>query len=329
MIKYSVIIPVYNAEKTLERCVSSLLSENYPDCEIILVNDGSTDHSAELCADYANADSRVRFFSKENGGVSTARNAGLDLAVGEYVLFVDSDDYVLPGFFDKLDREREKTDADLVMFSYCVDKGEKKETCSFSPAVRCGREELMPRVVGAICRKTINMPWAKQYRRSIIEEHQLRFPVGASVAEDRVFNICYSFYIDSLQFSDKVLYCVDTGNENSLSRKRHSDLNKQFAVTRQYFKDHLNDAPIPESEKEQYRRAVNFGSCRYIYHEAKLLHANNVGWWERQKKLGRLCDSINRRHLKYPDTSYCRKITLPVRLRLTWLIDAIAWKLTR
>lgn len=329
MIKYSVIIPVYNAEKTLIRCVSSLLSENYPDCEIILVNDGSTDHSAELCADYANADSRVRFFSKENGGVSTARNAGLDLAEGEYVLFVDSDDYVLPGFFDKLDREREKTDADLVMFSYRVDKGEKKETCSFSPAVRCGREELMPRVVGAICSKSINTPWAKQYRRSIIEEHQLRFPVGASVAEDRVFNICYSFYIDSLQFSDKVLYCVDTGNENSLSRKRHSDLNKQFAVTRQFFEDRLNDAPIPESEKEQYRRAVNFGSCRYIYHEAKLLHADKVGWLKRQIEIGRLCDSINRRHLKYPDTRYCRKITFPVRLRLTWLIDAIAWKLTR
>ena len=328
MIKYSVIIPIYNAEKTLERCVSSLLSENYPDCEIILVNDGSTDHSAELCADYANADSRVRFFSKENGGVSTARNAGLDLAEGEYVLFVDSDDYVLQDFFAALDALLEQNNADLTMAS-C---GHNKVTINDRPVRTVsyiGRKELIQAIINAICRKTINGPVAKIYKRAILNDHHIRFPVGASVAEDRVFNICYSFYIDSLQISDKVLYCVDTGNENSLSRKRHSDLNKQFAVTRQYFKDHLNDAPIPESEKEQYRRAVNFGSCRYIYHEAKLLHANNVGWWERQKKLGRLCDSINRRHLKYPDTSYCRKITLPVRLRLTWLIDAIAWKLTR
>lgn len=327
MLKYSVIIPVYNAEKTLNRCVDSVLAENDPDCEIILVNDGSTDRSGEICADYAAACPCVQFVSKENGGVSTARNAGLDLARGEYVVFVDSDDFVLPGFFESL--EQEQGNADLVLFSYCTYDGEKTERCTFSSWHQVGRRELMPRLIDAICKKTINTPWAKRYKRSIIEAQHLRFPEGASVAEDRVFNICYSFFINSLQFSDRALYCVSTENENSLSRKRHDDLQEQFAITSQYFKDRLNDAPIPENEKEQYRRAVSFGSCRYIYHEAKLLHINKVGWLVRQKELGRLCDAINRRHLKYPDTPYCRKISLPVRLRLTWAIDAIAWKLTR
>ena len=78
-----------------------------------------------------------------------------------------------------------------------------------------------------------------------------------------------------------------------------------------------------------YRRAANFGDCRYIYHEAKLMFADRVGWLERQKRLGKLCDAINRRHMKYPNTRYCTLITLPVRLRLTCVIDAIAWKLTR
>ena len=109
----------------------------------------------------------------------------------------------------------------------------------------------------------------------------------------------------------------------------HEDIFKQFAVADRCFEERLQTAPLSEKEKEQYRRAVNFGSCRYIYHEAKLLLADRVCWQERQKKLGRLCDAINSKQMKYPDTRYCTLITLPVRLRLTWVIDAIAWKLTR
>lgn len=326
--RYSVIIPVYQAEKTLNRCVDSLLAENYTDCEIILVNDGSKDRSGEICQAYADRCANVVYIEKENGGVSTARNAGLDLARGEYIVFVDSDDYVMPGFFEAMDSERDKTDADLVMFSYTKDSGEIKAVSEGSSTLLSGREALMPAVNDAICRKTINMPWAKRYKRCIIEEKCLRFPVGASVAEDRVFNICYSFYINNIQISNRTVYCVNTENENSLSRKRHDDLQEQFLVTRRYFENALDEALIPENEKEQYRRAVNFGDCRYIYHEAKLLLADQVGWLERQKKLGRKCDAINRRHMKYPSTRYCTLITLPVRLRLTWVIDVIAWKLT-
>ena len=89
MPKYSVIIPVYNAEKTLHRCVDSLLNQNYTDMELVLVNDGSSDRSLEICREYQGCDSRVCVIDKPNGGVSTARNAGLHAAAGTYVLFVD------------------------------------------------------------------------------------------------------------------------------------------------------------------------------------------------------------------------------------------------
>ena len=329
MIKYSVIIPVYNAEKTLNRCVDSLLAENYPDCEIILINDGSKDRSGEICRDYADRCANIVYIEKENGGVSTARNAGLDHARGEYIVFVDSDDYVTPGFFRGMDEHGIRADADLCHFSFCSDDGKGKRDLISAAAYYASRKEAMPALVDAICRKEINMPWSKRYRRSIIEEHKLRFPVGASVAEDRVFNICYSFYINSFQISDSVVYCVNTENEASLSRKRHDDLHQQFTITDQYFENELKCAPISEKEKEMYRQAVNFGDCRYIYHEAKLLHADQIGWLERQKRLGKKCDEINSRHMTYPQTRYCTLITLPVRLRLTWVIDAIAWKLTR
>lgn len=327
MLKYSVIIPVYQAEKTLNRCLDSLLAENYSDCEIILVNDGSKDRSGEICAGYAEAYPCVRCLSKENGGVSSARNAGLDAARGEYIVFVDSDDSVMPGFFAALDTEREKYKADWFFFSCCFDNGNEVLYSRNNGFFSADREETLTAVLNAICRKTINGPYAKLFRRDIIEEFRIRFPTGVSVGEDRAFNICYSFHTGNLLISEKNVYCVNTENEQSLSRKRHADLDEQFAVADRYLDEALLGAPISEMEKERYRRALNFGSCRGVYHEAKLMHEDRLRWPERQKRLGKLCDDINRRHLKYPDTRYCTLISLPIRLRLTPIIDAVAWRL--
>ena len=327
--RYSVIIPVYNAEKTLNRCVDSLLAENYPDCEIILVNDGSKDRSGEICHDYAERFPNIVYIEKENGGVSTARNAGLDHARGEYVVFVDSDDYVTPGFFSSVEAGQKKNRADWSFFSSCIDDGMVKKTLFSKSASYTSRTAVMPVIIDAICRKTINGPHAKVFRRDIIEKHGIRFPVGVSVAEDRAFNICYSLYVNSLEVYDLIVYCVNTENKQSLSRKRHTDLDKQFGIADSYLDDSLQKAPNSEKEKEQYRRALNFGSCRSIYHDAKLMHKDRVNWLERQKRLGQLCDRINRRHMKYPSTRYCLLISLPVRLRVTTVIDYIAWKLCR
>lgn len=327
--RYSVIVPVYNAEKTIGRCLDSLLVELRKDTEIILVNDGSQDASGEICEQYAAQHRNIRYISKQNGGVSTARNCGLDNAHGEYVLFVDSDDYVAPDFFTILGAALEKTPSDWIQFSCCADNGREKRERIYSPLITIGREQLMPHIINAICKKQLNPPWAKLYRRDIIEEHHIRFPVGASVAEDRVFNIHYSMYAQSYVVSDRVLYYVSAENENSLSRRRHSDLKEQFKITDEYFVSALREADIPAAEKEQYQRAYNFGDCRGIYHDAKLLIQDGVGWFDRQKSIGKLCDEINKRKMKYPKTRYCTLITLPVRLRLTPVIDAIAWKLTQ
>lgn len=328
MVKYSVIIPVYNAEKTLHRCIDSLLAEQYSDMEMILVNDGSKDSSGEICRNYAADHSEISYIEKENGGVSTARNAGLDTASGEFILFVDSDDYVMTGFFSILDDALKKSSADLTQFSYCFDNGTEKRERIYTPKSAFSRQQVFPMLIDAICRKSINTPWAKIYRREIVEANHIRFPEGASVAEDRAFNIHYSYYVQSYVVSDHILYIVSTENQNSLTRGRDRNLQKDFAITGNYFQTSLQSATIPESEKEQYRRAENFGDCRFIYHEAKQLFWNHTGWLDRQKRLGKLCDEINRKKMKYPKTRYCTLITLPVRLRLTMVIDAMAWKLT-
>ena len=327
-VKYSVIIPVFNAEKTICRCVDSLLAESYSDMEIILVNDGSNDSSGSLCEKYAAEHINIRYIAKENGGVSTARNAGLDAATGTYVVFVDCDDYVCQSFFSDMDQMLAAYPYDLIQFSFTYDDGKEMRERRYAPLHVEGREKTMPHIVNAMCRKTINGPVAKIYRRELIENAHIRFPIGASVAEDRAFNIKYSMQIQSYAVSDQSLYFVSTENENSLTRGRHKDLKQQLSIVREDILFSLENATLPEKENEQYRRANNFGECRSIYHDAKLFHQDHLGWLERQKRLGRICDEINEQHMKYPKTLYCTLISLPVTLRLTFVIDAIAWKLT-
>lgn len=326
---FSVIIPVYNAEKTLKRCVDSLLVQNYQHAEIILVNDGSSDNSKAICEEYAEKFDNVKLISQENAGVSAARNAGLDAASGEYVLFVDSDDYVMPELFSGIDQILKTNHADLIQFSSCVDNGDTIHPNINQPLVVDSREKLVPHIVDAICRKSINGPCAKLYKKEFIEKHNIRFPVGVSVGEDRAFNIVYSFYIDSLIKSETIGYVINTENDDSLSRKRHDDLKHQFEIMELYIDNELSSAPIPDNEKEQYRQALNFGKCRGIYHDAKLMIQDRLGWFSRQKQLMKLCRKINKRHMKYPKARYCTLITLPVRLYFTPVIDLIALKLIR
>ena len=100
--KLSVIVPIYNVEAYLRRCVDSILAQTFTDYELILVDDGSPDNCGEICEEYAGTDDRIRVIHKENGGLSDARNAGLDVATGAYVGFVDSDDYIHPNMYQRL-----------------------------------------------------------------------------------------------------------------------------------------------------------------------------------------------------------------------------------
>lgn len=329
--KYSVIIPVYNAEKTLYRCLNSLLPEDdlYTDSEIILVNDGSTDGSLAICREYAEKYHNIRVIDKPNGGVSTARNAGLDEARGRYILFVDSDDYVETGFFSIIDGLLKAYSADLVKFSGSVDNGAQKRTYPRKPIKAGSREELFPFIIDLMCSKSINGPWAKLYRRDIIEDHCIRFPEGASIGEDRAFNIVYSFYIRSYMASERAVYVLNTENGESLSRKRRDDLQKQFNIANEYIDRELITAPVSEEEKKGYREALDYDICTGIYHDAKLMIKDDVCWFTRQKRLRLLCKEINKKHMKYPKTRYCTLITLPIRLYLTPVIDAMAWKLSK
>lgn len=124
----SIIVPVYNVKDYLVRCVDSIIKQDYEDIEVLLVDDGSNDGSENICDDYAQRDSRIRVFHKQNGGLSSARNMGLEAMAGEYVFFVDSDDYILPGILKELFTACVKYDAEIACCGYIT--GNKKYYCS-------------------------------------------------------------------------------------------------------------------------------------------------------------------------------------------------------
>ena len=180
--RISVIVPVYNVEKYLARCMDSILAQTYEDLEVILVNDGSQDGSGAICDGYAARDSRVRVIHKENGGLSSARNAGIDGAEGEYITFVDSDDWIEPQSYAWMMDAMRRHDVKLVCAGrYDVDGGTGDRTMGLCPQ----REEVISgeELAGRI------FTWDhcdtsacdKLYHRSLFENH--RYPVGV-VCED-------------------------------------------------------------------------------------------------------------------------------------------------
>lgn len=124
--KFSIIVPIYNVEKYLPQCIDSILNQDYKDFELILVNDGSPDDSLSICRQYAEKDKRVRIINKPNGGSTSSRKAGAKIAKGEYVICVDSDDYVEQGYFSCVARSLDEFNPDIVVLSHYSLEGNKK-----------------------------------------------------------------------------------------------------------------------------------------------------------------------------------------------------------
>lgn len=325
--KYSIIIPVYNAEHSLARCINSLVDQGRTDIEILLINDGSSDNSHNICQAFSAQYPQIKYLRKENGGVSTARNAGLDIAEGEYILFVDSDDYVSEHYFQTIDSALSSSNSDLLQFSYCKVNGESEIQVLRPPHASSSFEDYTSTICYAICRKTINTPWAKAYRRNLIAENHLRFRPDLSIGEDRLFNIQYALFAKSYCVSNDVIYFVDTSSDTSLSRKKRSNLWELLQRTYQYEKTAVLESELPRKAKREFLRAIDFNMSLGIYTEAKWLHRQKMPFLKRLKQLNSLCDQINAQNPEYPKTSYCQLLTTPIRWKLTPAIDALAWML--
>lgn len=325
--KYSIIIPIYNAKKTLCRCIDSLLDQNFHDAEIILVNDGSSDGSEQICLEYVQKSEQIKYIPKPNGGVSSARNTGLDAATGEYILFVDSDDYVAKNYFRMLETIDKDSNYDFLMFSSFRINGQVSRMRILSDFSADKTGAVMQKFSEALYRKTLNTPWNKRYKLCIIQENMLRFHNQISIGEDTLFNLQYALHCCSCLISSHPLYYVNVENTDSLSRKLRTDLDAQSTLLRTEIHRTIQNADIDEIHRAYFRAAENFTRFRSIYATAKRMHREGISASTRLKQIGRMCDELNKQDLKIPPSKYCKLICLLVKLRLSVLIDFIAWRL--
>lgn len=177
----SVIVPVYNVEPYLDKCVQSIVQQTYRELEIILVDDGSTDNSPQMCDDWALKDGRIKVIHKENGGLSSARNAGIDIAQGEVLSFVDSDDFIEPEMYETMVTALQDSGKDIACCGRIVDLFGEREKVEFSiPKPRMyTREEAMKEV---LCLRDIDVAaWDKIYKKKLFKD--IRYPIG-KISED-------------------------------------------------------------------------------------------------------------------------------------------------
>lgn len=222
----SIIVPVYNAETTLARCVAALRNQTYNRIEIILVNDGSSDGSLALCRKFETADPRIRVVDKVNGGVSSARNAGLDMARGELIMFCDSDDWAEPGWCEELITHYEP--GHLLMCGTYIE-GEQQFVPHEVKATSI--QQYAKKDFHKLKLKMFNVPWNKIYASSVLRDHQLRFCSDLTNGEDYLFNLQYLSYIDgNIIFLDKCVFHYVWPREYSLSKKTPVDYDKQCCI---------------------------------------------------------------------------------------------------
>jgi len=226
----SVIVPVYKVEPYLRQCVDSILAQTYKNLEIILVDDGSPDRCPWICDDYEKKDKRIRVIHKENGGLSDARNEGLDIATGDYIGFVDSDDWITPDMYEHLMATILKYHADIAVCDYQESNGKRTlATKSRSRQEKSYTVEEAFREVLLSGEISVTM-WNKVYRRSLFDD--IRFPSGETFEDGAVF----------FQLFGKCSCIVHTGKNGYYYRKRAGSItfSEYHSLSRQVQKNYRN-----------------------------------------------------------------------------------------
>lgn len=233
--KVSVIVPCYNASGTLERCIRSLLDQTYSDFEIITVNDGSSDGTSDVLRRLSEEDDRIIILDQENAGVSAARNNGMKVAHGEYISFVDADDYVEPVFLERLINCI--SDADIAVCHYiteAADEGRPSDTVSVEDLYR---EMFLPQDNIAA------FVWNRLYRASIIKELALEFDENIYACEDTLFNFMYMKNVSKAEICREYLYHYVINPDSAMFGKGFNERKISANIAYGYMLDEADGKP--------------------------------------------------------------------------------------
>ncbi len=208
MKKVSIILPVYNVEKYIKKSIESVLNQTYTDFELLVIIDGSPDNSKQVAEEFT--DSRIKIFEKENGGLSDARNYGLERAKGQYVYFMDSDDWIEPNLLEDNLKIIEEENLDVVIFGYIQDDEDIDGNILSSQAISPGNAVFLKKNNDLILDRNrlgiMGYAWNKIYRKSFLVNHHLVFEKGTSLVEDILFNSQVYSLTETLRFNEKTYY---------------------------------------------------------------------------------------------------------------------------
>lgn len=273
MKKVSVIIPIYNVEQYLPKCLDSIVGQTYKNLEIICVDDGSPDNSAEILHAYSEKDDRIIVVHKENGGLSSARNEGIKIATGDYTVFVDSDDWIDTETIEAAVNATENDGVDMVMWGYTREFKSKSYEKRIFDGDRIFNEEethhyIHRRIVGLLGEElanpettdSISTAWGKLYNTKKIKDNHLEFVDTKIIGtEDVLFNTYYFSYVESCKFIDKPFNHYRKDNETSLTKSYKPKLFEQWSTLYGMMSDYINSNPLCCSE--EFKTALNNRIC--------------------------------------------------------------------
>ena len=275
----SIILPVYNAQNHLARCVGSICAQTYSNIEIIILNDGSKDQSLPVCEEFRAKDPRIVLVDKENSGVADTRNLGLKLAGGKYVQFVDSDDYLDPDFTAALVAAAEEHTADLVIAPY------KMREYGFLPAGVYDKDTFALRLMDKPASYFYSVLWNKLYRRDLLTRNDIQFVSEMHWAEDLVFNLRYIQYAETFVSIGKAGYYYVQNPQSICHTQVHVStvVQNKLQVFR-YYKDLYTRLGMYEEVRPQlYKFLVDIAESTYPSGPFKKAIDEAKAYWKEHK----------------------------------------------
>lgn len=292
MTELSIIIPVYNVERYIHRCVDSVIKEAPSNCQIILVDDGSQDSCPMICDEYALQDERIEVIHKTNSGLSGARNTGLQKAIGRYIFFLDSDDYLQENYFKTLFHE----EADLMIgaFEAFYSNGIPPYALNICSKRYSSIKEYLSDFY-QFYPVTFNTVWGKIYRRDILEQYNIRFREDLFMVEDILFNIDYYPHCSSILYESDAKLMYRQGN-GTLSKKQNDKLFSWYEESYSQIKALLEQFDVFEGENQRmYYRRLFGNTVECLVGMART----------RNNKINNLCESICNYSEAVKASEYC------------------------
>ncbi len=283
----SIIMPVYNVEKYIKKAISSILCQTYGNFELLIINDGTKDNSVAIAEDYKNIDDRIQIFHKSNGGLSDARNYGLSKAKGDYIYFVDSDDWIEPNLLEVALKFIKEQNAELILFGYFLDSENYNGELLSSNIITVDQPVVFLRDQHnlVITRKTLGLmgyAWNKFYSTSFLNSNKLKFEKGVSLVEDILFNTRAFALVNKIAILDKPLYHYLNRQVPSLIKKFHInsfDLHLKKLAALDYF---LGQWGIDNERKNKVLSQSLVSGIRYAIYSV-FAFENDLNYWQKYR----------------------------------------------